>query len=175
MALAKKKAPAKKPVAKMTKKTSVPTAKAPSKRKVSRKGDTPAKALTIDMAAATAAVSALYPPTPQVYLGDVHALDLTGLEPLDRLLMLRHLHEQGFLGADGSELLYDLNAVSQVHYIGLNHINKLCSCLSFEEFRTKAAISKPTVNYDLWVTLGTPAPFHPETITQGDALYIRVK
>lgn len=103
------------------------------------------------------------------------AMDITHLSRLDRIMFMDFLSCQGYKTMLITGLTDNMDAAANAEVLRFNHQNKLVEFIDHAELIGCPAISK--VNLEVHVNLGiTDAePYYPETLTQGNAVYVRVK
>lgn len=116
---------------------------------------------------------------PGTMLQQVEVIDLRSLTLSHRLLIQCMLREEGYILADGQELLSteELFAlVNKADALVLQHRNKLVSPALWEqpEVQQSRAISTVQVGYTAYMLFDKPQPSAPDTIAQDGAVYVRV-
>jgi hypothetical protein len=114
-----------------------------------------------------------------ITLEQVQVIDLRDLKLSQRLLVQCMLREEGYILADGQELLSteELFAlVNKCDALVLQHRNKLVSPALWEqpEVQQSRAISTVQVGYTAYMLFDAPRPSAPDTIAQDGAVYVRV-
>ena len=104
----------------------------------------------------------------------IEYLNMSELSKIDRLLVLDWFANHGYIRHDLQPLLHNLEDAASKCYLQLNHVNKLIYPSSKEAYMDSYAASHAALNVHVTMGFSKPGPVHPEVITKGEALYIRV-
>lgn len=112
----------------------------------------------------------------QSELEDVDILDMRGISPQFRIVLLAGLEQRGYITTVmGSLLALDvLPKLLSVDYLALNHNNKLVREANPEEVEYNEAISTPIVRIESEILFSKAGPNRPTTLNIGGATYVRV-
>ncbi len=103
------------------------------------------------------------------------AIDITHLSRLGRIMFMDFLSCQGYKTMLITGLTDNMDAAADAEVLRFNHQNKLVEFIDHDELIGCPAISKVYLDVHVNLDITDAEPYHPQTITQGNAVYLRVK
>lgn len=102
-------------------------------------------------------------------------IDMSHFSRLGRVIFLDFLETHGYKNEYLGNPTGDLNAGAEAEYLMLNHTNKIVTIIDHDKVVGCPAISKIYLEANVDLHVEPAEPYHPQTITQGNAVYLRVK
>lgn len=102
-------------------------------------------------------------------------IDISHFSRLGRIIFMDFLETHGYKTNHLRNPTEDFNAGSEAEYLMLNHNNKIVTIIDHETMVGCPAISKVYLEAHVDLHVEPAEPYHPHTITQGNAVYLRVK
>lgn len=102
-------------------------------------------------------------------------IDMSHFSRLGRVIFLDFLETHGYKNEYLGNPTGDLNAGAEAEFLKLNHTNKIVTFIDHDEMVGCPAISKIYLEANVDLHVEPAEPYHPQTITQGNAVYLRVK
>lgn len=103
------------------------------------------------------------------------AMDIAHLSRLARIMFLDFLSSQGYKTMRITGLTDNMDAAANAEVLKFNHENKVVEFSYQDELIGCPAISKVYLEVHVNLDITDAEPYHPQTITQGNAVYVRVK